>query len=104
MTGTPRIVSAKPTFAKINPTSPRGTIPSPIARRFVPRSSTPSEHACFPTHAAAVRASARSAIPGSAKDSRRTRNPVSTKKIGTRNVERGWSRDSMLWSRLSSKE
>ena len=103
MTGRPAIARVAPTFAKMSPTSPRGTMPRPTASRFTPRSRTPSEHACFPTHAAAVKTRASTTIRPSAKDLSSTLSPVSTKKIGTRNVEIGWSSDSMLDSRLSSK-
>src|ERR1044072_2486617 len=36
-------INVAPMPAKISPTSPRGIIPSPTARRFSPRSTTPSE-------------------------------------------------------------
>ena len=42
-------------FAKISPTSPRGTMPMPIATASNPPPAPASAHACLPTIAAAVK-------------------------------------------------
>ena len=52
--GWPCNIRVLPRPAKIKPTSPRGIIPTPMARRSTPRSSTPNAQICFPITAARV--------------------------------------------------
>jgi hypothetical protein len=47
ITRSPATVRPRPMFAKMRPTSPRGTIPIPIESRSSFRPSAPREHACL---------------------------------------------------------
>jgi hypothetical protein len=102
ITRSPPIESVAPMLAKMSPTSPRGTIPSPRPTCRRPAAARRASRPASRSTATIVSTAASPRTFGSAKDSSWTRAPVSTKKIGTRKVEIGCRRDSMLFSRLSS--
>ena len=83
-TGSPATNSDEPIPAKIKPTSPRGIIPTPTARRLIPFSRTPNEQTCFPMIAATLRPAANVRTLTSANERRSTLSPISTKNTGTR--------------------
>ena len=104
-TRSPPMCSVRPMLAKMRPTSPRGIMPSPIASRSAPLSSTPSEQACLPTTAASVSTAANPSTPGWPNTARSTPMPMSTKNTGTRKPASGsmrWCRSRLCVSRSRS--
>jgi hypothetical protein len=78
--------------ANIRPTSPRGIIPIPTARRLMPRSTTPKRADLFANDRCRSQCRSKSKNVERAKSRRSTFNPINTKKIGTSTVLTGCNR------------